>query len=440
MKKEVLSAIGAALVCGLVLLLVLLPSNSAVSGTTGPTAPIIKPTTRPTTTGPNSVTRPTTSPTQPTTQPTVPPTTVPTTTEPTDPVPPETTVPPAPGVVRVYTCDQTLLAVYAELAAEYYQATGTEVILQAPEAGQSCEEALTALLNGDNAPTLFCIHTQEMFEKVQHQLYDLTGTHAAQQLYGDAFAIKTNGKTLALALDVAGNGLIYNASKLAAAAWTDEDLVDFTDLSIAVSNITANKGYAFTAPDFTDTHLMEHLAGLYPDGAQLRAFVDLYFKNCTSKTTTLNYFLKGTTVFYIGGTRDYDQVASLGAANLRFLPAYSASTTAVQCFSDHYWAVGSNASNADIQETILFLNWMVTARNGSAPVDRLGLLSPYQDAKFCRNILEEKLREYIVSGNANVSWSVTGNVKDLDAFTAALKAYKSSATEENWAAVVATLG
>lgn len=427
MKKEHLSAVAAALVVGLILLLVLLPSDGTPPETTGPILP--------------GSTASTAAPTRPY----IPPTTVivvtPTGTSiVTSPPPPTTTLPPAPGVVRLYTCDPALLAVYVELAAEYYAETGTEVIVQAPQEGQSCEEALTALLAEDNAPTLFCIHSQQMLESLQNDLYDLSGTQAAQQLYGDAFALNVDGKMLALAANVEGSGLIYNASKLANAAWTDEDLVDFSALSVAVSNITSNKGYAFTAPDFSDTHLMEHLAGLFDDGEQLRSFVDLYFKNSTSKTTTLTYFLNGTTVFYIGGTRDYGKVAALGDHNLRFIPAYAPGSTAVQCFSDHYWAVSNTASDVDIQATVDFLGWLVSEQDGAVPVDRLGLLSPYRGAEFTADSLQRQLRKYLASGDARMSWTVSGNVTDLEAFTAALKAYKTSATDANWAAVAATLG
>ena len=436
MKKEILSAVGAALVALLLLLLILLPHNSTPPETTAPQLSsgntTIKPATRPpvppttsivvTPTGTTIITAPTTQPAQPT--------------QPTQP-----TQPPVPGVVRLYTCDAALHKTYVELAAEYYAQTGVEVQVLAPAEGD-CQQTLLSLLDSDQAPTLFCIHSQETLDALQHRLQDLTGTQAAAALYGDAFALTACGKTLALAADVSGSGIIYNADLLASpVGFTQTDFHSFSDLQYIVRYITANRGQlgtnAFTAPDFSDFQLMEYLAGMYPDAAQLRAFVDLYFGNTTSKTTTLQYFLKGTTVFYIGGTEDYDAVSPIGSNNLGFLPAYSEGTDAVHCYTDHYWAVSGTAYEGDIAETVAFLNWLVSEDGGVVPVDRLGLLAPYRNAAYAENKLEEKLREYIATGNAHVSWTVRGTVTDMEAFTAALQAYKAAATDENWAAVAA---
>ena len=438
MKKELLYAIGAALLAGLILLLILLPANDTPPGTTGPSL------SNPTTGAPTGTV--TTAGTWPTTKPYVPPTTAivvtPTGTSIITPPPPETTLPPEPGVVRLYSCDPALQAVYVDLAAEYYAETGTEVIVLSPGEG-SCEETLSAMLASDQAPTLFCVHSREMFDVLQGKLQDLAGTPAASALYGEAFAYTADGKLLGLAANVTGSGLIYNAASLAKAGFSASDIKDFAYLSNTVHYITANRGslnmYAFTAPDFTDSHLMEHLAGLYRESDHLRSFVDLYFANTTSKTTTLHYFLNGTSVFYIGGTGDYDKVSSIGSNNLGFLPAYAEDTESVQCFSNHYWAVSGTASQTDIAETVKFLSWLVTVEDGQVPVDRLGMLSPYQGAAYAGNTLEKALREYISTGNAHVSWTVGGDTVDMDAFVAALQAYKADASDENWAAIVAAL-
>lgn len=425
MKKEILSAIAALLVAGLILLLVLLPSD---------TPPDTQPTTQqPSTTGTTSGTEPAT-----TTRPIAPPTTsvvvTPTGTTIITSPPPVTTVPAAPGVVRLYTCDARLHEIYVALAAEFYAETGTEVIVLAPAEGD-CEETLTQLLASSQAPTLFCIHSEAMLQTVQDNLYDLTGTTAAQQLYGDAFALTAEGKMLALAADVQGSGIIYNAAMLAKAGWSGDAIPDFASLSNTVSYITANKsslGYAFTAPDYTDAVLMQTLAGLFTDSEQLRGFVDLYRKNCTAKTTTLNYFVKGTTVFYIGSTADYDTVSSIGSNNLGFLPAYGPGSTAVQCSASLFWAVNSQASKNDIAVTVAFLGWLVTADAGGMPTDRLGLFAPYRGASYAENVLQRKLREYIADGNARLSCRET---MDVAAFTAALQAYIEAPSDDTWAAV-----
>lgn len=427
MKKELLAAVGAALVVGLLLLLMLLPDNTTPPDTTGPAN--------------------TTTLSESTTKPYIPPTTVivntPTGTSVITSPPPVTTLPPEPGVVRLYTCDPALHAVYVELAAEYYAATGTEVIVLGPGAG-NCEETLPILLSGEQAPTVFCIHSQQMFEKLQGSLQNLSGTQVADQLYSDAFALAVDGQILALAADVAGSGLIYNAASLAKAAFSDSDMQNFAAQSTAINYITSNRNrlglHAFAAPDYTDMRLMQTLAGLQADSDMLRSFVDLYRVNTTSKALTDSYFLKETTVFYLGSTLDYDKVAVLGGNKLRFLPAYAQGSSAVQCFSQLYWAVNAAASDADIQETVNFLGWLVTAEDEAAPVDRLQLMAPFRDAAYYGNKLEENLRQYISTGNARMAWQRSGAVSDVEAFAAALKVYITEPTDENWSAVAALLG
>ena len=431
MKKELLSAIGAALVVGLILLLVLLPSNTTPPDTTGV----------PTTGSTPSVS----TPPKNTTKPYIPPTTsivvTPTGTT-VITAPPVTTQPQMPGVVRLYTCDPQLHSIYVEMAVEYYAITGTEVIVLGPGEG-SCEETLPVLLAGENAPTLFCLHSQEMLETLQDQLLDLRHTQAAQQLSSEAFAWQVDGKMLALAADISGNGLIYNAAALAQAAFSDSDMQNFAAQSTAINYITANRNrlgfYAFAAPDYKDTRLMQTIAGLHRDSDHLRSFIDLYRVNTTVKTLTDSYFLQATTVFYVGSTQDYDRIASLGSNKLRFLPMYAPDSNKIQCYSELFWAVNGKTSQANILETEKFLSWLVTAEQTAAPVDRLQFIAPYRDATYYGNKLEENLRQYLSIGEAQVSFKRSGTVSDVEAFAAALQVYITDPTDENWSAVAATM-
>lgn len=429
MKKELLSAIGAALVVGLILLLMLLPTDTPPPDTTGVQS------TQNTTTQ------------IPTTKPYVPPTTsivvTPTGTTIVTSPPPVTTLPLEPGVVRLYTCDPQLQAAYVEIAAEYYAETGIVVIVMGPGEG-SCEETLTALLAGENAPTLFCVHSQQMLEKLQPMLHNIGHTKLPQLLYSEAFAWKVDGKVLALAADVSGSGLIYNAEALAQAAFSDSDLQNFAAQKTAISYITANRSrlgfFAFAAPDYADTTLMQTLAGLFADSDTLRGFVDMYRVNTTAKPLTDSYFLNSTTVFYIGSTQDYEKVASLGSNKLRFLPAYAQGSDQVQCYSELFWAVNGETDRANILETERFLTWLVTAEDEAAPVDRLQLMAPFRDATYYGNKLEENLRQYISTGEVRLSLKRSGEVSDAQAFAAALKAYITDPTDENWSAVAEVFG
>lgn len=447
MKKRILLLVGILLVLVLTVVL-LLPSEP-----TPPPSTTIAPTTSAPATGQtqgttSSVsTSPTTIPTFPgTTAPYVPPTTsvvtlpTGTTVVTTPPPPPTTTLPPEPGVVRLYTCDSQTYETYVALAGEYYAETGTEVVVLMPEEGRDCQDALTELLASEAPPTIFCIHSEEMMIQLQEQLLDLSGTTAANALYSDAFAYTVDGRKLALAADVAGSGLLYNAAILAQpVGFTQTDFHNFADLQYIFNYITANRSrldvYALAAPEYANTRLMETLAGLFADADQLRSFVDLYVKNTTSRNTTDTYFLKGTTVFYIGSTEDYHAVSSLGSNKLGFLPAYAKGTTAVQCICSHYWAVNAATSAADRQVSVDFLGWLVTDQADETPVDRLQMLSPYRDATHYDNTLQKQLRSYLETGNARLSWRISGKVADVSAFATALRAYVVSPSDETWATI-----
>ncbi len=350
------------------------------------------------------------------------------------------TVPPVPGVVRLYTCDPEKQAVYVGFAAEYSALTGTEVIVMGPD-GEDCEAALDRLLESDEPPTIFCLHSQAALEKWKNRLYDLRGTAAAAALCSPDFGVMADGRMLGLAADVEGYGLIYNAALLARTGFSRTDVGGFNALSTIVRYITDNPKFGFSAfgmPSLSDPgsrDTLALLASMCSDAGDLREFVDLYRQNCLKDSPAADAFLKGKTVFYLGGTWDYQRVAALEDRNLDILPAYTPGG-GMRYFCREYWCVNGSVYRGDILASLDFLRWMVTAQEDSAaPVDRLGLFSPFRDATTAENPLEKKLRGFMGEGTAVLSWG--SRTDDLTAFGEALAAYMASATEENWDAVAA---
>ncbi len=347
---------------------------------------------------------------------------------------------PAAGTVTVYTCDQSLYSTLCTLAEAYTGQTGIRVTVLTGNHGD-----LDTLMAADQAPTLFCLHSLADMQKWQSSLYDLTGTALLEQLCAQEFALELEGKKLAVTMDFHSSGLIYNATLLAQTGFTRSDIQNFADLEVVCNYITAgSSGFAAFSPvDLTDT---DHesavcmLAGMLRSPDALRSFWDLYLAHAAKAGKSLEQFLQSDAVFYVGSSRDYDTVSELGANQLDFLPAYASGQSGLQCISTLAWGINSQAEEQDIQQTLAFWQWLVTAAQGSpAPIDSLGLLAPFRDAANYGNPLEKKLRSYIASDAVRVDWDSCEAMTDtqLGALAEALAAYSEAPTDENWQAVAA---
>ena len=405
--------------------------STPAASTTGTTAP--PPTANTVTTVPSTSAEPSTAPT---TAPTEPPTTAP-------------TAPPRPGQVRLYTCDPVLFEIYAQMAVEYYQATGIEVILQTPAEGEDCATALSRYMASVVAPTVFCIHEEAALRQYADWLYDLRGTSVAGKLYSADFGMYSGEKLLALPVEVDWFGYIYNTALLGEVSFTRKDffrpdMTSYNSMAYIAKYITSQKNtlgaYAFGQPALgaaAQGSLSDLLSTVFRDPEQLRSFIDLYVGNSRSTTDALTAFQSGKIVFCTGTTASFDKALTLGIDKLELLPVFSSGGSAMHYTCDHFWAVTGTGYAPDIQETLVFLNWMVTAtEDAPAPIDRLNLLSPYKDATVAHNALEKHLRGYMTEEPACLVWnSSCVKEEEMAAFCAALTAYYQKPNDTTWAAV-----
>lgn len=385
----------------------------------------------------------------------------PTPTEPTAPPTVPTTVPTEPtpvGEIRLYQCDQDRAEVWQALAQAYTEKTGISVTILTP-ADADCEGTPLEYLTGEDAATIFCLHHAHELEQRQEYCLDLTGSDIIGKLYQDIFSLKNGDSISGVAFQLESYGIVYNSLLLADAGFTLSDITDFTSLSNVVKNITANKkklGFsAFASPDLKSTDhgaLLCLLAGLTEEEAVLRSFWDLYIANCTrsgnkltqaSRDDALNDFLSGKAVFYLGGTWDYEKFSKIEDYFLGFMPVYT-NTQQIDLGLYHsntgYWCVNSQADQLDIDASLDFLTWLVTAQEDSpAPADSLELLMPFVDTAYAGNPLEELVLSSMQSGQENVQWNSCDTLSPalLGEFGKALAAYALNPTDENWAAVAA---
>ena len=361
------------------------------------------------------------------------------------------------------------------LAKTYTEQTGVEVKVVTAAEG-TYEETLTADIDKKDAPTLFQISGTLGYESWKEYCYDLSGSDVYKQLTSDDFAIKNDNGVYGIAYVYEGYGIITNKALLAEAGYSVDDIKDFNSLKAVAEDITARSadlGFsAFTSAGLDSSsswRFSGHLAnlplfyefdedgitsqpatikGTYLDN--FKAIWDVYTQNATCAPSELSAktgddavaeFVNGQAVFYQIGTWAYGDISSIGDDYIGYLPIYIGvrdEKEGLSCGTENYWAVNSQASEADQKATLDFLNWIVTSEEGtSALADDMGFVSPFKNAKNVSNVLCNIMNQYVADGCYNVSWAFnfTPNTESWRApVVSALAAY--SAGTGDWDAVV----
>lgn len=340
-----------------------------------------------------------------------------------------TTAPEVPGEVRLYVGGEAEQEAYPLLAQRYTQELGVAVTL--------VEDAAEA--------TVFVVRSQEELAQWQGKLQDLTGAAVLEQLCNPAFALTQDGVPVGVALDVTGYGLIYNKDLLAQVGFTRTDITDFTSLKVAVELSYTERFrlgfYPFGDMDLDGSAFAQLLAGMGEDPAQLRSFVDLYLQNDTPTNPGKELFAAGKVIFYAGGIWEFADLAAVGSHKLDMLPLYTPGGGGIHCISKAYICVNSQAKQQDLEASLAFLDWLVTAQDGVAPVDSLGVLAPFRDANYAADVYHRILRGYLATDPVLVRWEIAPGFDEekLQNLTDALNTYCAAPNNDNWAAVEALL-
>ena len=368
----------------------------------------------------------------------LPPATAPVT-QSTDPTRTETpsTSAPAPGAVRLYSCSQEILPALTQLAADYTARTGVEVVvLTAGKTG--CMPMLEMLMQGENPPTILCMHSQQDLLKWQGSLLDLRGTALEAALCNPSLGFRTGDKLLALPIELEGMGLLFNA-RLLSVVMTRNDIWDYTSLATAVQILESNGLTAFAN---VPVGMPVWLRMLYSsDRDTMRSFLDLYMNNQIGKGDAMDQFMSGKTVFFLGTTTDYEPLSQqpnqeLALRDLDILP--SCTGEGLQYLCKTAWGVNGSARAADVEASLDFLQWLVTAtEEAAAPIDQLQILVPFRDSAWYGNQLEKKLRNYMQTEAAVLVWDA--RIANDRPLMLALDAYTKNPNDENWNALMALL-
>ncbi len=343
------------------------------------------------------------------------------------------------------------------LAKMYTQQTGVPFAVQTA-ASDTYESTLKSEMAKSQAPTLFQVNGPVGMSTWKDYCYDLSDSEVYGHLTSDDFALKEGNEVKAIAYVIETYGLIYNKALLRDYMETDGAVIrdvaeinSFMKLKAVADDIQAKKEDLGIAGAFTSagmdsssdwrfkTHLanlpvyyeyrdagvqaMEQIQGTYLD--QYRQIWDLYITDSTCSPTLLSgrtgedaasEFALGEAVFYQNGTWAYSDIAGNEVADedLGMLPIYigveGEEEQGLCTGSENYWCVNKNASPEDIQATLDFLNWVVTADEGRRVLAHdMGFVTPFDtfEKDIPQNPLSQAAEEYLKEGKQPIAWTFT---------------------------------
>ncbi len=369
-----------------------------------------------------------------------------------------------------------------ELAAMYTEETGVAVKIVTAASG-TYNETLTAEMDkGAAAPTMFVVGNSAAVASWSDFCLDLAGTDIAKELNTDAYQLfDENGKLCSIGYCYECYGIIVNLELLEKAGFARDYITNFATLKEVAEKVHANAdtlGFdAFSAADMDGgsswrfTGHMINLEYYYesvknPDawkvcppeitGEYMDNFKNLYdlmvTNSCTDRKELVNgghepttQFSSGKALFLVQGNWEWSglEAAGMKAENLAMIPYYCGvegeEKAGLNCGTENYWAVNSQASEADQKATIAFMKWLVTDPEASAKAVATFGVMPYKNAAVSSNPFLADANEYAANGCYTMGW-VTNFQPNVDTYRAAcvsaLNDYNADPTDANWEKVV----
>ena len=376
---------------------------------------------------------------------------------------------------------------WEDLAQKYTAKTGVPVTVVTAASGEY-ETTLKSEMAKSNAPTLFQVNGPVGLASWKDYCYDLEDSEIYNQVESDDYVLKDGDAVAGIVYAIESYGIIYNKTLLDAYCRTEgavissaDEINSFDQLKAVADDIQAKKdelgilgAFASAGMDpSSDWRFKSHLVNIpiyyeYKDSDidstgeikgtyldNLKQIWDLYLTDSTCAPTLLSSktgddaaaeFASGDVVFYQNGTWAYNDCIADGLTDeeLGMLPIYigvpGEENQGVCTGSENYWCVNKNASDADIQATLDFLNWCITSDTGRDSIaNTMGFLTPFKsfdDGYTPANKLIECADEYISAGKTAVSWNFASIPSETwkDGVGAALTEYAQGTGD--WQAVV----
>lgn len=346
---------------------------------------------------------------------------------------------------------------WEDLAQKYTAKTGVPVTVVTAASGEY-ETTLKSEMAKSNAPTLFQVNGPVGLASWKDYCYDLKDSEIYNQVESDDYVLKDGEAVAGIVYAIESYGIIYNKTLLDAYCRTEgavissaDEINSFDQLKAVADDIQAKKdelgilgAFASAGMDpSSDWRFKSHLVNIpiyyeYKDSDidstgeikgtyldNLKQIWDLYLTDSTCAPTLLSSktgddaaaeFASGDVVFYQNGTWAYNDCIADGLTDeeLGMLPIYigvpGEENQGVCTGSENYWCVNKNASDADIQATLDFLNWCITSDTGrEALAKEMGFLTPFMS--FGENYMPENplvaaANAYTVAGKTPVPWTL----------------------------------
>ena len=369
--------------------------------------------------------------------------------------------------------DETL----KEIAQMYKDETGVNVEIVTAASG-AYNETLTSEMDKDKAPTLFVVGNDAAVETWGDYCLDLKDTDIAKELNTEDYMLyDADGKLCSIGYCYECYGIIVNKALLKEAGYEEDYIVNFDKLKEVAEDVHARAdelGFdAFTSSGMDDSsswRFTGHLANLEyyyesvdsPDdwktcpaeikGTYMENYKNLYdlmVENSATNRSDLATggfdaaaeFNTGKAMFYVNGNWEWTGLSEAGmkAEDLTMIPYYCGvegeEKAGLNCGTENYWAVNSEASEEDQKATLDFMYWLVTNPDASAKaVGTFGVM-PYKQAAESSNPFFVQANAYAESGNYTMPW-VTNYQPNVDTYranlVAAMNEYNADPSDANW--------
>lgn len=365
---------------------------------------------------------------------------------------------------------------WQELAATYTEQTGVPVtVLTAADGTYST--TLQSEMAKSEAPTIFNIGNTTAAQTWNDYTYDLRDSAIYNHLTDKSLSIEYDGKVAGVANCYECYGIIYNKTILeqycgceGAVVKSIDEINNFDTLKAVCEDINSNLDKyneamgtnlteAFASAGLDDSsswRFSGHLAGLAlyyefkdagcdliagqdtVEGKYLDNFKnvwDLYVNTSAADPALLTSgsFVAeaelgmGEAVFYQNGDWEYsaftnpDNGYDVTGDDIAMMPIYFGvddEHEGLAVGTENYWAVNSQAGEANIAATLAFLEWVITSDEGrDAITNGMGLSAPFDtfSGDFAsNNKLAACANDYAAKGCSSVAWSfnATPNVDD----------------------------
>ena len=351
---------------------------------------------------------------------------------------------------------------WKKIAEDYEKETGVPVKVVTAASG-TYEQTLKSEIAKKDAPTLFQINGPVGYEAWKEYCADLKDTQLYKDLLNQDMAVKSGDGVYGIPYVEEGYGIIYNQAIMdkyfaldGAKAKSMDEINNFTKLKEVAEDMQSKKDQLGIDGVFASTSLtpgedwrwQTHLANLpvyyeYKDknstnldkidftyAENFKNIFDLYINNSTcepallgSKTVSdsMAEFALGKAAMVQNGNWGWGQIAEVEGNtvkedDVKFMPIYTGvegeEKQGLCIGTENFFSINDEASEADQEATIDFVEWLFTSETGKDHVtNELGFIAPFstfEESETPQDPLAKEVLRYL--GNTdlyNVDWNFT---------------------------------